>query len=156
MSSNCILCYLIIYHGVIVLKKFTVLFLTVCLTASILVFPQSADAACVVNGEVLNDPGCATNRSTIYTIDNASLRVGWYNGRQYGWARYESWDRSDDQLHFEVDVNGDRRFDYRYSIFQASDFAYTTGYATSSSSARAFRVCVKRWYSDHYRCGPWW
>ncbi|WP_408008470.1 hypothetical protein ACJROX_28110 [Pseudalkalibacillus sp. A8] len=36
----------------------------------------------------LYNPNCTLHRQTIYTVDNAELRIGYYQGIQYGWGRF--------------------------------------------------------------------
>ncbi|QKI83382.1 hypothetical protein [Kroppenstedtia eburnea] len=100
----------------------------------------------------LNNPDCTTNRSTIYRTKNVELRVGYWNGKQYGWGRLIA----GDTVYFQVDLNGDRRVDIGSMCMLCDPGTYTNAYPTSSSSKVAFRVCGANRYSDPLTCTPWW
>lgn len=75
-------------------------------------------------------------------VGTIQVRHGIYNGRQYGWGRVVN-ARAGYTLKFEVDTDGDRIPNTSSSIHNlSSSVAWTAGYPTSSSSARAFRACL--------------
>ncbi|MGF7086372.1 hypothetical protein JOD24_000200 [Kroppenstedtia sanguinis] len=96
----------------------------------------------------LNDPLCAKNRSTVYKNKNVELRIGYWKGKQYGWARLIKGNTVD----FQVDLNGDRRVDIGSMVINAKPGNYTKAYPASSSSKVAFRACGGK----PVTCTPWW
>ncbi|MEU8526337.1 MULTISPECIES: hypothetical protein [Streptomyces] len=109
--------------------------------------PRGEVTAAVTCGDLayLSDPAVATGQTTVKQASGetgtAQIRSGWYNGRQYGWAKASSSAWSSLNIVFEVDVNGDRKADCRYSS-PVSSRIYTAAKATHSSSAVAFRACI--------------
>lgn len=91
------------------------------------------------------NPDCTTNRSTIYSIPGGELRVGYYNGKQYGWGKLTS----GSGLWFDVSNDGGKTiatYDFVNAIGNT-----TKGYIASSSTSRKFRIC-----NVSGNCGPWW
>lgn len=84
--------------------------------------------------------GRITVRERTTSRGTMQVRAGYYNGKQYGWARalngsYHHW------INLKIDVNGDRVAD-QSSISRAT--ASSTCMApTSSSSAVAFKACIR-------------
>lgn len=119
--------------------------------------PSTANAAqCHYGGPTpwLHEANCTTNRSTVYTFENAALRVGYYKGIQYGWGKIYPGRYA--QVRFEVDLNGDRRPDTSSGVIYIEGVqSYTEAYPTASSSKRAFRICVEDGKLPR-KCGPWW
>jgi len=110
----------------------------------------------------LSDPNSCTNVKTAVRKDyngrTIEVRYGTCGGTQYGWGRVTNYN-SGTYIRFEVDVDGDRVADgddLRY----APTRNYTSGYQTSTSSARAFRACVV--FSEKETClysgstTAWW
>lgn len=106
--------------------------------------------ACTFSGAWLTDPNCTTNRSTVYPVGYAELRIGYYNGKLYGWGKL--YGGNFDDVVFDVDLNGDRKVDETKVVTE--DGSYTWAYPASGSSAVAFRVCVFSVYD--FDCGPCW
>lgn len=121
--------------------------------------PTFMDAIDPASAEIQStwiNPLKTTNRSTIYRAGNGALRIGYYNGKQYGWGKLYKGEF--DELYFYVDLNGDRVADLTRRIVPGSG-SWTMGYPTSSSSKRAFQVCVKDPFYKSYirtKCTPWW
>ncbi|MDA2810926.1 hypothetical protein O4J56_09790 [Nocardiopsis sp. RSe5-2] len=92
----------------------------------------------------LYDPAVVPNPRTSlaysFSRGTAQIRFGTYNGTQYGWGRALN-ANGNHWIRFEVDNNGDRRWDL-YNAWRVGARIYTRGYPTSSSSARAFRACI--------------
>lgn len=110
----------------------------------------------------LSDPNSCTNVKTAVQKDfsgyTIQVRYGTCGGVQYGWGRVINY-RDGAYIRFEVDTTGDRVADgddLRY----APSRNYTSGYRTSTSSARAFRACVV--FSEKETClysngaTAWW
>lgn len=111
-----------------------------------------AQACKVRSDQWLSDANCTTNRSTVYKIGNGALRIGYYNGKQYGWGKLYAGEY--DFIFFHVDLDGDRKSDL--SSYNFGQGTYTLAYPSSSSSKRAFRACVGKIDVDGSICGPWW
>ncbi|MCE7081805.1 hypothetical protein [Streptomyces sp. ST2-7A] len=90
-----------------------------------------------------DDPNSCTSTATAVQRDvsnrTVQVRYGRCGGSQYGWGRILNYGSSD-YIRFEIDLNGDRVWDLAETR-RASSRNYTSGYLTSSSSARAFRAC---------------
>lgn len=135
------------------------LYLALVTVLSVVGVPMTAKAASVGTQACtidewgwLKDPACAGSRTTIYQTGNVALRVGSFNGQQFGWGKKYKGDYV--WIRFEVDKDGDRKRDtWDYSGVKAP--TYTKGYPTSSSSDRAFRVCGER-ADGSGSCTPWW
>jgi hypothetical protein len=46
-----------------------------------------------------------SSKSTVYTVDNVELRVGYYNRKQYGWGRFTIYSPGE-TLYFEISEDG--------------------------------------------------
>jgi hypothetical protein len=109
--------------------------------------------ACEIYNAWLSDPDCTTNRSTVRTISNAELRVGYYNGQQYGWGRLTT-SSSGYTLFFDVSFDGGQTIGTYDYITSGTSTITTWAYPASSDPNRRFRVCI---LSDtSYQCSSWW
>ncbi len=111
-----------------------------------------ASACEYANGWI--DPGCATGNSTVFEYWEGELRIGYYNGKQYGWGRWRAgYPQQFKQLYLEVDLDGDRHYD---DISAVMSNGYTWGYPTSPDRKRAFRICLWEHITPRYTCSGWW
>lgn len=119
----------------------------------------SASAADTWLPDPANATGQWTAKSEWISKDRvAQLRVGNYDGAQYGWAKAWAYGSEYDWIRLEVDLDGDRKFDAA-TISRVGYRIYTASYKTSTSSKRAFRACVI--VSSTGRCSDaastdWW
>ncbi|CAM4138613.1 hypothetical protein [Nocardiopsis rhodophaea] len=123
--------------------------------------PAAAASRWITSDEVwtINNPRTALSVNT--SVGTVQVRYGTYRGRQYGWGRalnsYGGY-----KLRFEVDTDGDRIPNNESSLryIKGPGATWTSGYQTSSSSARAFRACIMG--HGQHRCSQtsnrtgWW
>lgn len=141
------------------LKKLFSLTLVVLIAMSV---PSAAEAAsrdqvqttsCTFSGKWLTDANCTTNRSTVYTFENVSLRVGYYNGYQYGWAKFNKEPKTSKEVPIlEVSFDGGQTVADSNASYSLS---YTWAYPASNDRNRKFRACYYVWEYP-VSCGPWW
>ncbi|GAA1440678.1 hypothetical protein [Nocardiopsis tropica] len=85
-----------------------------------------------------------TPRNLPYGSASVQVRTGIHSdGSRYGWARALN-ANTNHILRFEIDTDGDRVWDLAATKNIDGNTQWTNGYATSSSSNRAFRACVMR------------
>lgn len=106
------------------------------------------------SGPWLLEPDCTYNRSTIYAVGNSELRVGYYNGKQYGWARLTAYSPNQ-YVMFQISEDGGKTVANATTAYQQYNHRYTYGYPTSSSDSRRFRICYSSNGSTSV-CGDWW
>ncbi|MGW8529121.1 MULTISPECIES: hypothetical protein [Nocardiopsidaceae] len=125
--------------------------LTVALMVSILLTPGAAvadarSASTWINpDQVLATSNKGTGDARVTSVGTVQVRFGRHsNGRVYGWGR--ALNSGNRFLVFEVDTNGDRRFDLSSEEhIQSRPNVWTSGFQTSSSSNVAFRACITPW-----------
>lgn len=103
----------------------------------------------------LYNPNCtySKQRQTIYRIDNAELRIGYFQGVQYGWGKFVT-PEPGATVWLDVDTNGDGIWD-KHS--RADHDGFTIAHATnwSAPSVKAIRIAVRH-ANNSWSFGPWW
>jgi hypothetical protein len=110
--------------------------------------------ACTFYGSWLTDTDCTANRSTVLSIDNAELRVGYYNGQQFGWGRLTT-SSPGYTLYFYVSFDGGKTIHDHDYISSGSSLITTWAHPTSSDPNRRFQICIYKGVTLS-QCSPWW
>lgn len=84
--------------------------------------------------------GRVTVRQLTTSRGTMQVRAGYYQGKQYGWARALN-ASSNHWINLKIDLNGDRVPDD--SSISRATASSTCMAPTSASSARAFKACVR-------------
>ncbi|OME92228.1 MULTISPECIES: hypothetical protein [Paenibacillus] len=100
-------------------------------------------------------PNCtvAESRKTIYTVDNAELRVGYYRTVYYAWGRFTT-SEPGATVWLDIDTNGDGHWDEHSKI---DNDGYTWAHVTNASAPRveAMRISIRH-ANNTWSFGPWW